>query len=65
MKDTFRTLAYKGHYIQLHHERDIGAEVVRVQFVRKDGGFHIRTVKSLHAAKLAITKHLRIRGEVK
>lgn len=51
MKNTFNTQSYKDGFI--HTCYDNGKEIVQAQF--KD--FSIKEVKSIHAAKVAITKH--------
>ena len=50
----FLTIEYKGHYIHIKNEH--GKESIEVQGLKP---WLIKQVKSLHAAKLFITKQLR------
>jgi len=53
MKDTFWTQSYRSGFIHGYHERGIG-EVIKAHL---PDGF-IKRVKSLRAAKLAISRHI-------
>jgi hypothetical protein len=54
----FQTISYKGHYI--HISIRSYTEVIEIQFLH--GG--IQRVKSMHAAKLLITKYENIRNKI-
>jgi hypothetical protein len=54
-KDCFFTMAYKGHYIHSHYDRDLKREVVRYQIMKPDGSFNLYDAKSIHAAKYRIS----------
>jgi hypothetical protein len=65
MKDTFWSSLYRpGYYIQGHHDRTLQKEVISVSYSPSDYGheWH-KECKSLHAAKIAITKHMKSKGE--
>ena len=59
MKDTFYTLAYRSGFIHGSYGRDTGKEFFICNL--PDGS--IRYVKSIHAAKLAITNHIGFRAK--
>lgn len=57
----FRTIAYRGHYIQVSIVD--GAEVIRTHIAAPDGSFALVPRKSYAGAKRAIANHVRTTRE--